>query len=72
MSHMHSKPNRWAAARQELHARRAARAARDALAKDLAAFDSPNDRLELSAILARHEDVETAEIRQVLDRMHAA
>jgi hypothetical protein len=42
------------------------------LARDLAAFDSPSDLLELSAILYRYDDAETADIRTLVDWSRAA
>jgi len=45
---------------------RAARAARTTLKRDLAAYTSPRDLDDLEAILDRHSDEETADIRRIL------
>lgn len=42
---------------------RAAHARRAALARDLATFDTPADLLDLSAMLDRYSDQDTAELR---------
>jgi hypothetical protein len=60
------------ALRHTRRARRAERTAEQALVHDLAAFNSPADRLELSALLGRHDDAETAEIRRLVDIIRAA
>jgi hypothetical protein len=51
---------------------RAARAARRALEHDLACYTSTADRAELEAILSRHSEEQTAEIRHILDARTAA
>jgi hypothetical protein len=53
-------------------ARLAARAERIALRNDLGCYSSPADRLELSALLYRHDDAETAEIRELVDLTRVA
>jgi hypothetical protein len=63
---------RLAALRNELRARRAARAAHNALLRDLASYDSPSARAELSAILARHTDEDADEIRNIVNLTNAA
>jgi hypothetical protein len=52
--------------------RRAARAARDSLERDLASYTSPGDLNELDAILDRYSDEETADIRRVIAARRAA
>jgi hypothetical protein len=53
--------------RRELRqARRAARVQADALRQDLAAFASPAELLELSAMLARYDDHQTEGIRALV------
>jgi hypothetical protein len=59
-----------AAARRE--DRRAARAARRSLERDLASYTSPGDLNELDAILDRYSDEETADIRRVIAARRAA
>jgi hypothetical protein len=48
-----------------------ARAERRALEQDLASYTSTTDRAELDAILSRHSEEETAEIRRILGRTAA-
>lgn len=52
-----------AAVRNQLRLRRAVRARRAALARDLDTFDTPSALLDLSAMLARYPDQETAGLR---------
>jgi hypothetical protein len=58
-----SLPRRPRARREEY---RAQRDARNALARELAAFDSPRDLVDLSAMLERYDDVDVAEIRRLV------
>lgn len=62
----------WAEIRAELRANREARAARKALARELACYTSPSDLNDLGAILDRYSSDETADIRRVLDQRRAA
>ncbi len=62
----------WAQVRNELHTRRVARDLTKALEMDLASFRSAADQADLDAILDRHEQAETVEIRRVLNRQRAA
>ena len=64
-----SVPRRPSAEREE---RRAQHDARCALAHELAAFDSPSDLVDLSAILERYNDVDAEEIRRLVDWSPAA
>ena len=53
-------------------ARRAARRRRAALAHDLAAFHSAADLAELTALLGRYDDADSAPIRELVDWTRAA
>ena len=57
---------RLAAIRDELREVREARAARKALERDLASYTRPADLNDIDAILDRHSDEETADIRRIL------
>ena len=48
------------------------RAARQALAADLATYNTPADLRDLEAILERHDDVDAAPIRALVDWTRAA
>jgi hypothetical protein len=56
----------WGNVRDELRDARAARAARKALVRDLATYTSQADLNDLGAILDRHSEEETADIRRIL------
>jgi hypothetical protein len=56
----------WGNVRDELREARAARAARKALERDLASYTSEADLNDLGAILDRHSEEETADIRRIL------
>jgi hypothetical protein len=62
----------FAEIRAELRGMRAARAARKELRSELAVAVSPADLLELDTIIARYDDDETADIRQVLNERRLA
>ena len=62
----------WAAARDELRTRRAARAHRKTLQRDLASYTTPAEQNELDAILERYAADEVAEIRQIINRRRVA
>jgi hypothetical protein len=53
-------------------ARREARQQRQALARELAAFTTPSERLELDEIMARHTADETALVQQLLRQQDAS
>lgn len=55
-----------AAIRDELREAREARASRKALERDLASYTTQADLNDLDAILVRHSDEETADIRRIL------
>ncbi len=57
---------RLAAIRDELREAREARAARKALERDLASYTRQADLNDIDAILDRHSDEETADIRRIL------
>ena len=52
--------------------RQTARDARKKLAKELSAFTTTNDLIELSALLERYDDADTADIRRLVDWSPAA
>jgi hypothetical protein len=52
--------------------RRAARAARTSLERDLATYTTPADLNDLDALLDRHSEEETADIRRILAARRAA
>jgi hypothetical protein len=63
---MESMTRTAAAIRDELREAREARAARKALERDLASYTTQADLNDLDAILDRHSDEETADIRRIL------
>lgn len=54
--------------RSSLATRRAARAKRQSLERQLASYTTESDRLELDAILSRHTAEETGELRSIINR----
>ena len=50
---------------------RAEAQARVALEQELAVYSTPSDRLELEAMIARHPEAETVEVREAYDRVLA-
>jgi hypothetical protein len=60
------------AIRERLRAAQAAHAARRSLERELASYTSPRDLNDLDAILDRHSDEETADIRRILAGRRAA
>lgn len=58
--------------KQSWRDRQIARASRKKLARELAAFDSPSDLIDLSAMLERYDDAEVADIRRLVDWTPAA
>jgi hypothetical protein len=63
---------RWTAIRDEVRGNRAARAARKSLERELASYTSASDLNDLDAILDRHSEEETADIRRFLASRRAA
>lgn len=49
-------------------AQRAERARRRQLERDIAAYTSPADRMELDAILSRHTEEQSQEVQAILNR----
>ena len=62
----------WATVRDDLRDARAARAARKALEHDLAGYTTASDLNDLGAILDRHSEEETADIRRILATRQSA
>lgn len=62
----------WAAATHHLAARRAIRTARKQMEAELAGYSSPAERMELDAMLARHEYAEVADIHRIVARQRTA
>jgi len=58
------------AVREHIRENREARAGRAALERELASYSSASDLNDLHAILDRHSDHETAQIRRILASRH--
>ena len=56
----------WTTVRTQLRDSRDAHAARTALQRELASYNSPSDLDDLHAILDRYSDRETVQIRRIL------
>ena len=56
----------WTIVRTQLRDSRDAHAARTALQRELASYNSPEDLNDLHAILDRYSDKDTADIRRIL------
>jgi hypothetical protein len=54
--------------RKSLSSRRAARLRRRSLERQLATYDTPSARLDLEAILDRHDSADAAELKAILHR----
>jgi hypothetical protein len=63
--------SRWTALVGQLEHSREARATRRVLARELASYTSQSDLNDLHAILDRHSDEETRDIRRILARRAA-
>jgi hypothetical protein len=72
MTHTNAPAAIWAQLRDELRTRREARDATKALELDLASFKSDSDLADIDAMLDQYDQVETVEIRRVLNRQRAA
>lgn len=72
MEHRISLSPMWAAARDDLRARRASRAARENLERELASYHTPAEQSELHAILDRAEPDAADEIRGIIHRGRVA
>lgn len=71
MEHRTPLSPRWAAARDDLSARRAARAAREMLRRELATFTTSADQHELDAILDRADPQAADNVRSLIHRSNA-
>jgi hypothetical protein len=58
--------------RDHLEAHHTAREERRQLERELASYDTPSDRLELDAIIARHEPDEVTELAMIVARQSLA
>jgi len=61
----------WAALRAQIQHAQEARVTRKALERELATYTTQSDLADLHAILDRHSDHETADIRRILARRAA-
>ncbi len=68
----HSLPALFAHVADELRARRAARAARLQLIRELSTYTSPGDLEDLYATLDRYDGEDAEQIRTILARLQAA
>ena len=62
----------WNAARDHLRYRRASRASRETLERELASYTTPTEQHELNAILDRADPHAAAEIPHIMRRSRAA
>jgi hypothetical protein len=62
----------WTAARDDLSNRRASRASRKTLERELASYSTPAEQNELNAILDRADPHAAAEIRPIMRRSRVA
>ena len=58
--------------RDDLQTRRARRAEHRKLEAELASYTTASDLADLHAMLSRYDDAQVKQIRQILDRRHAA
>ena len=72
MSHRISFSPILAAAREDLRSRRASRAARMTLVRELAGYSTPAEQIEMDAILDRADPDAADEVRQLIHRSLAA
>jgi hypothetical protein len=72
MEHRTSLSPLWNAARDDLRNRRASRASRETLERELASYTTPADKHELNAILDRADPDAAAEIRRIIHRSRVA
>jgi hypothetical protein len=72
MEHRISLSPIWAAARDDLRARRASRAARQNLERELASYRTPAEQSELHAILDRADPEAADEIRGIIQHSRVA
>jgi hypothetical protein len=69
MQNRHSLTTLWTTGRAELRSRRAERASDRVLRRELAAYRTPAELVELHEILARHSEEEVADLRRHLVRL---
>jgi len=62
----------WHATRDDFRTRRASRASRETLERELASYNTPAERHELNAILHRAHPDSAAEIRRFIQRVRVA
>jgi hypothetical protein len=67
----HALPSVLSTALATLQARRAERAARNQLERELSAYTSQSDRDDLTAMLDRYDDDKVADVRRILDQVRA-
>ncbi|WP_088317797.1 hypothetical protein [Kineosporia sp. R_H_3] len=67
-----SAPSFLTVLRDDLRTRRAARAERRKLDRELATYRTPAERDDLAAMLDRYDDVDAAPVREALNRVNAA
>ena len=72
MEHRVQLSPRWTAVRDDLSTRRATRASRRTLERELASFTTPAERQELDAILDRSDPDAADEIRGIIHRTRVA
>jgi hypothetical protein len=72
MEHRISLSPLWTAARDDLRSRRASRAARETLVRELASYSTPAEENELDAILDRADPDAADEIRRMIHRGRVA
>ena len=72
MEHRTSLSRVWTATRDDLSTRRAARASRVTLERELASYSTPTEQNELNAILDRADPDAAAEIRPMIHRSRVA
>ena len=68
----HAKAPRWRSPWAAVRGQAAERQARKALEKDISTYVSEADQAELYAILERHNETETVDVRRAMDRTVAA
>lgn len=61
----------WTSLRETIRARRDERAAYRALARELGAYRTPSERIELEAILSRYDGPEVDAIHRIIERQAA-
>ena len=62
----------WTTVRTQLRDSRDAHAAQAVLERELASYSTTSDLIDLNAILDRHSDSETADIRRILASQRSA